>query len=49
MLAIVLLEHIGTPEASAILNDLATGHPDAYPTKVAKDSLRALAKAENAR
>ncbi len=40
--AIVLLEHIGTPEAVAILKDMATGHPDAYPTKVAKDALKAV-------
>jgi hypothetical protein len=41
--AIVLLEHIGTPDAAAILKNMATGHPDAYPTKVAKDSLKAIA------
>ena len=35
--AIVLLEHIGTPDAVAILKDMATGHPDAYPTKVARN------------
>ncbi len=40
--AIVLLEHIGTPEAVAILKDMATGHPDAYPTKVAKDALKSV-------
>jgi hypothetical protein len=37
--AIVLLEHIGTPEALVILKDMATGHPDAQPTKVAKEAL----------
>ncbi len=37
--AIVLLDHIGTPDAIAILKDLATGHPDAQPTKVAKEVL----------
>ena len=40
--AIVLLEHVGSPEAAAILKDLATGHPDAYPTKVAKEALKAV-------
>ena len=34
--AIVLLEHIGTPEAVAILKDMAAGHPDAVPTKRTK-------------
>jgi hypothetical protein len=42
--AIVLLEHIGTPGAVAILKDMATGHPDAQPTKVARDCLERLAK-----
>jgi hypothetical protein len=37
--AIVLLEHIRTPGAIAILKDMAGGHPDAYPTKVAKEAL----------
>jgi hypothetical protein len=41
--AIVLLEHIGTPDAVAILKDMATGHPDAYPTKVAKEALKTAA------
>jgi hypothetical protein len=40
--AIVLLEHIRTPDAVAILNDMASGHPDAYPTKVAKQALAAI-------
>ncbi len=40
--AILLLEHIGTPEAVAILKDMATGHPDAQPTKVAKEGLSRL-------
>ncbi len=38
--AIVLLEHIGTPDAVAILQNMATGHPDAHPTKVAKEALK---------
>ena len=33
---IALLEHIGTPQAIAILRDMATGHPDAQPTEVAR-------------
>lgn len=37
--AIVLLEHIGTPGAVAILEDMAAGHPDAQPTRVARDAL----------
>jgi hypothetical protein len=46
--AIVLLEHIGTPGAVAILKDMATGHPDAQPTKVARDCLERLAKSGKA-
>jgi hypothetical protein len=41
--AIVLLEHIGTPDAVAILKEMATGHPDAYPTRVAKEALDRIA------
>ena len=37
--AIVLLEHFGTPGAVAVLKDMATGHPDAQPTRVARDAL----------
>jgi hypothetical protein len=40
--AIVLLEHIHTPDAVAILKDMAGGHPEAYPTKVAQEALAAL-------
>jgi hypothetical protein len=40
--AIVLLEHLGTPDAVAILKDMATGHPDAQPTRVARDALKRL-------
>jgi hypothetical protein len=40
--AIVLLEHIRTPEAIAILEDMATGHPDAQPTKTAKEALKRI-------
>jgi hypothetical protein len=41
--AIVLLQHIGSPDAIALLKDMATGNPQAEPTivaKVALDSLR---------
>jgi hypothetical protein len=41
--AIVLLEHIGTPDAVAIIKDMSTGNPAAQPTKVAKDALARLA------
>lgn len=34
--AIMLLEHIGTPDAIAIIERMTTGHPDAFPTKAAK-------------
>jgi hypothetical protein len=37
--AIVLLEHIGSPEAITILRDMSTGHPDAKPTKAAAEAL----------
>jgi len=37
--AMVLLKHIGTPEAIAILKEMSTGHPEAQPTKVAKELL----------
>jgi tetratricopeptide (TPR) repeat protein len=40
--AIILLEHIGTPEAVAILRDMATGHPEAQPTKLAVEALDRL-------
>ncbi len=44
--AIVLLEQIGTPEAASILKAMATGHPEAVPTKLAKDSLARLKAAK---
>jgi hypothetical protein len=37
--AITLLEHFRTPGAIAILKDMATGNPDASPTRVAKEAL----------
>ncbi len=42
--AIALLEQIGTPEAIAILEDLATGHAEAQPTIYAKECLARLQK-----
>lgn len=39
---VVILEHIGTPEALAILKDMATGHPDALPTGAAKEAVKRL-------
>jgi hypothetical protein len=41
---VVLMEHIGTPAAVAVLRDLAGGHPDAQPTKAARE---AVARVEN--
>ncbi len=41
--AVLLLEHIGTPDAAAILKDMTTGHPDAHPTKVAKEAFEKVA------
>jgi hypothetical protein len=40
--AVVLLEHIGSPEAIAILKDMATGNPEAGPTNVAATALEKL-------
>ncbi|MCE9527993.1 MAG: hypothetical protein K8R36_18280 [Planctomycetales bacterium] len=37
--ALALLDHMDTPEATAIIKDMATGHPDAQPTRVAKEML----------
>jgi len=44
--AIILLQHIGSPDAIALLKDIAGGHPDAEPTKVAKVALESLCAAE---
>lgn len=38
--AIHILGAIGTDEAVAVIKDMATGHPDAGPTKAAKDVLK---------
>jgi hypothetical protein len=46
--AMMLLEHIGTPDAAAILKGMATGHPDAHPTKVAKEALERIAGKDKA-
>ena len=39
----VLLEHIGTADAAAILKDVATAPADAYPSKVAKEASKTVA------
>ena len=41
--AIALLEHVGSPEAKAVLKAMAMGHIDARPTKSAKEALARLA------
>jgi hypothetical protein len=41
--AIALLEHIGTSDAIAILKAMANGHPEAQPTKAAKQALEQVA------
>ena len=40
--AIVLLQHFGTPDAIAILQEMATGHPEARPTVIARNALKSL-------
>jgi hypothetical protein len=40
--AVAILEQINTPEAVKVLKRLAVGHPDAQPTKAARESLRRL-------
>jgi hypothetical protein len=42
--AIALLEQIGTSEAKKLLESLATGHPDAAPTRAAQTALHRLRK-----
>jgi hypothetical protein len=37
--AVVILEHIDTPDARALLKEMATGHPDAPPTRTAKEAV----------
>jgi hypothetical protein len=43
-LAVIALERTGTPEAVAVLQQLADGHPDVLPTKDAKAALKRLEK-----
>jgi hypothetical protein len=40
--AIVLLEHIGTPDAVAIIKEMSTGHAEAEPTRVAQETLKRM-------
>ena len=42
--AVAILEQIGTAEAISVLKQLGEGHPEAFPTKAAKDSLKRLQK-----
>jgi hypothetical protein len=41
---VAILEQLGTPEAVQVLEQLAGGHADAFPTKAAKESLGRLKK-----
>jgi hypothetical protein len=41
---VAILEQLGTPEAVKVLEQLAGGHADAFPTKAAKESLGRLKK-----
>jgi hypothetical protein len=40
--AMALLEHLHTPEAVAILREMAGGHPEAQPSRVAQEALKRL-------
>jgi RNA polymerase sigma factor (sigma-70 family) len=42
--AIVILENVGGPDALAVLKEMATGHPDAQPTIVAKEAVANLTR-----
>ncbi len=42
--SVAILEQIGTQDAAKVLQQLASGHPDAFPTKAAKESLMRLKK-----
>ncbi len=42
MRAVMVLEHLGTPDAAKVLGAMAEGHPDASPTKAAKAALERL-------
>jgi hypothetical protein len=41
---IAIVEQIGSPEAKKVLEQIATGHSDAFPTKAAKESLKRIKK-----
>ncbi len=41
---VAILEQLGTPDAVKVLEQLADGHTDAFPTKAAKESLERLKK-----
>lgn len=41
---VAILEQLGTPEAVKVLEQLADGHADAFPTKAAKESLGRVKK-----
>jgi hypothetical protein len=41
---VAILEQIGSAEAVKVLEQMADGHPDAFPTKAAKESLKRLKK-----
>ena len=41
---IAILEQIGTPAAEKVLQQIASGHPDAFPTKAAQESIERLKK-----
>jgi len=41
---VAILEEIGSAEAVRVLEQLAGGHPDAFPTRAAKESLKRLKK-----
>ena len=40
--AVAILEQINTPQAVDVLKQLAAGHPDAHPTKAAKESIERM-------
>ena len=42
--AVMILEHLGTPDAVKVLETMATGHKDASPTRAATEALERLKK-----
>jgi hypothetical protein len=44
--AIILLEHIGSPDAFAILKEMSTGHSEAQPTRTAVEAFARIAGTE---